>query len=121
MNVMNFLTFLDESMDKSNGEDEGNYEHQVQEDNNYEALPLYGGLSAGVGNNPWSDARTPRAFTYGFEVEQGSDGESIDGDVVDTSLLTPGLILGHNGGDSDTERENGGAFDADAFFSDLLE
>jgi hypothetical protein len=122
MNVMNFLTFLDESMENDNGDD--NDDRQVQvEDTNYEALPFYGGLSAGVGSNPWSDSRTPRAFTYGFGVEQGDDGDSnIEGDVVDTALLTPSLILGHNGcPDSDTEQENGGAFDADAFFSDLLE
>lgn len=125
VNVMNFLGFLDESIDNDleNENDNDNDERQIQvEDASYGALPLYGGLSYGVASNPWSGARTPRAFTYGFGVEEddGVDSKN-EGEVVDIALLTPGLILGYQpGADSDTEKENGSGFDADTFFSDLL-
>jgi hypothetical protein len=128
-NVMNFLTFLDETMEHN---DEDSYTNEddnrltLGEETNYEPLPLYGGLVAGMSNNPWSDtARTPRAFAYGFGVENGGrhDAHDVRNEVVDSTLLTPALILGYTrGADSDDEQEKAAnSFDADAFFSDLLE
>ena len=120
LNVMNILTFLDESMDNSNFADDDD-ERQL-EDANFEPLALYGSLGTGVGSNPWSDSRPPRAFAYGFGVERNTDESNTEGDTAEPPLLTPSLFLGHHGGgESDTEQDNGAAFDADAFFSDLLE
>lgn len=128
-NVMNFLTFLDETIEHN---DEDSYDNEdanrptLGEETNYEPLPLYGGLVAGMSNNPWSDsARTPRAFAYGFGVENGgrNDAHDVQSEVVDPTLLTPALILGYaHAADSDDEQEKAAnSFDADAFFSDLLE
>lgn len=123
-NVMNFLTFLDESIDDGDDHsetDEGDIRPIIGEETNYEPLPLYGGLS----NNPWSDStRTPRAFAYGFGVEQGgrNDTNEIESKVMDPTLLTPALIFGHAPRESDDDQVKAAdSFDADAFFSDLLE
>lgn len=113
-NVLNYLNFLEDPQEDSLGEEQRN--------GNFGALPLYGGLSS-VSNNPWSDSNpTPRAFAYGFDVRSEGDENAVDRGYVEVNpnLLTPSAILGNI--DSDDEQEDAAdAFDADAFFSDLLE
>jgi hypothetical protein len=113
-NVLNYLNFLEDPKEESLGEEQRN--------GNFGALRLYGGLSS-VSNNPWSDSNpTPRAFAYGFDVRSEGDENDVDRGYaeVNPNLLTPSAILGNI--DSDDEQEDAAdTFDADAFFSDLLE
>jgi hypothetical protein len=127
-NVMNFLTFLDETFENSDDDSDTNEDDNrpiLGEETNYERLPLYRGLGVGMSNNPWSEsAGTPRAFAYGFGVEQNGKKEKndVESDVIDPTLLTPSSIFGHASGDSDDDKKRAAdPFDADAFFLDLLE
>lgn len=124
LNVMNFLNFLDESFDQGaddDGADDEGESPALTEDNNYAPLSLnLGGLAGlSVSKNPWADSHTPRAYAYGFEVEQIGKGGLDNEDQSGADLLTPSMILGQNGTDPEGEKDED-SFDADTFFSSLL-
>lgn len=128
LNVMNFLNFLDEIPVEDGQAQHPEDDDRVQapattDEPTYEPLPLYRSLGV-VNNNPWSEqSQTPRALSYGFGVEnQGEGAEESNDAFVDQFLLTPAFILGNTtNSERDEDAGESGKFDADAFFSDLLE
>jgi len=103
LNVMNFFSFLDEGVHADRANDESKTT-RVEENCNYNSIPLFGATNSSVQANPWSDTGKPRALAYGIEVEQESNKDV--GDIHNrVQLLTPSMILGQNNESLDLNKD----------------
>jgi hypothetical protein len=84
INVMDFLSFLDDGEKSDN---------TLSGDDNISSLRYdYGGAPSSLQSNPWRESsQTPRALAYGIEVEQ----EKLGYATSEIPLLTPAFVLGN--------------------------
>jgi hypothetical protein len=127
-NVMSFFNFLDDSYDhvdsgRNINEDNDDHRQRHKEDAGHEAIPLYGNLNPEFPTNLWSDSShgTPRTIPFGFNIGNHQAKWIDDDDVAFTPLSTTKVILGPTADNDGDQRNGDNPFDADAFFSGLLE
>lgn len=97
LNIMNFLSFLDEGVQhdessREEGEAATLLENDLYRSNIYGTHP-----NAAVQPNPWSDAVIPRALAYGIEVEaENGKGHLNDDSRINNNMFTTSMVINQN-------------------------